>query len=740
MPPKKRKGRSAASASTSTSTSTSTSASTSIISRRNRRSPVTASASSNSKIKSKFKKAKNKLKDAAVAAAAEAARQSTLDQSASYKMHTITHHASFVPTTNLQHTKLSDSGSSYVYTDAYLGVNGNTGNGNTANAIGSVNGNHKTIATSGVKRSRPYALYHPRNLGLVPPTIIQPPSDATVTSHGHGHHHHHHTTTNKGKGSKGNHSSANYNPLAHGNHHHTTTNKGKGSKGNHSSANYNPLAHGNFNTSHVDMNTPHSAGCRMKYLTQPTFHPLPPSTTNPLEMHHTMSTVMAKGNSNNGTTGTTSTIAIGDSGGFVTIYTSIPSIRSLVRLKTSASERFYNTYAHANTAAVAAAATKSKAKRRKSDNEALSSSSANNANANAGTGASTSTSAGTSTSTSAGSAAMSHHLPLHFHSKSIVASSIDKSNAVECLALLRDGVCIGTHMEIEFIEFDHANDHANGHDHDNSSKRRWIWHGDYGWDDCDGSTNNHESLEKGKRMIRGHPLRLDANDYYENINGTNRNTNSTSKSTSTGTKILASFGCVPCPRSKHDDDEMQNQIEIRPEIYSPILMIDAESGALSNVVPRERSQNKKERERGNEINMDTEINVELDDKKNDVQNDNDTDTMWVNCKLGPRATAIFDKRMRGNIVASFITYRYDGGGNGNGDSDGNDNGGTGELIAKQELMMMNSSHQIIHRTTLPTKSNGHKLITVEAINQSSHGDYTISATSKGGVRVYTTDG
>ena len=44
------------------------------------------------------------------------------------------------------------------------------------------------VVTSGVKRSRPYALYHPRNLGLIPPTIIQPPSDATTSSHGHHHH------------------------------------------------------------------------------------------------------------------------------------------------------------------------------------------------------------------------------------------------------------------------------------------------------------------------------------------------------------------------------------------------------------------------------------------------------------------------------------------------------------------------------------------------------------------------
>ena len=88
-----------------------------------------------------------------------------------------------------------------MYTHGRLGVSGNTSNGNGKN--GSVNGNHMTTAvvTSGVKRSRPYALYHPRNLGLIPPTIIQPPSDATTSSHGH----HHHKTTIKGKGKgKGN--------------------------------------------------------------------------------------------------------------------------------------------------------------------------------------------------------------------------------------------------------------------------------------------------------------------------------------------------------------------------------------------------------------------------------------------------------------------------------------------------------------------------------------------------------
>jgi len=54
------------------------------------------------------------------------------------------------------------------------------------------------------------------------------------------------------------------------------------------------------------------------------------------------------------------------------------------------------------------------------------------------------------------------------------------------------------------------------------------------------------------------------------------------------------------------------------------------------------------------IFMDKEMTVELDNK-NDIEKDNNADTMWVNCKLGPRATAIFDKWTRGNIVASFIT-------------------------------------------------------------------------------------
>jgi len=98
---------------------------------------------------------------------------------------------------------------------------------------------------------------------------------------------------------------------------------------------------------------------------------------------------------------------------------------------------------------------------------------------------------------------------------------------------------------------------------------------------------------------------------------------------------------------------------------------------------------------------------------------------------------------REGILSHPSLHRYKGRGNDNGSGSGNsydnENGG-GELIAKQELMMINSSHQIIHRTTLLTKSNGPKLINVEAINQSPDGDYTISATSKGGVRVYTTDG
>ncbi len=369
-------------------------------------------------------------------------------------------------------------------------------------------------------------------------------------------------------------------------------------------------------------------------------------------------------------------IAIGDSGGYVTLYTTIPTFRPLITLSSSASDRFE--------------ASRRPLKRKRS-------STSQNGN-----------SQGSSSSTSATISSSSSHPPLHKPVPGVVAgSSIDKSNAVECMTLLRDGVCIGTRMEIEYITFEPT------------QQRKWIWDGDYGWDE----------LEK-KKMIRGIPLRLDNND------GNFCSFSSRIKEDGTivkggRRKILASFGFIPGARSKSNEND---DTEMRPDLYSPLLMIDADTGDLENVIPLEKMITK------DSANASTFVEGRCNGLPHQYHEQKGKELeQWAQCSIGPRATAMFDKRNRqfaGYIIATFITYSSENVDETTMATNGEDN----HEVATQELMVLNSNYHIIHRTTLPTKSTGPKLITVEAINQSPHGDFTIAATSKGGVRVYKTNG
>jgi hypothetical protein len=522
---------------------------------------------------------------------------------ASNVMHTITHHTSFVPSVaSLQVRNETASASSHnaaSITSTSMISNNNASNSNSnafnINANGTTNStasnnNTNTLhsSTADLNRKRPYALYHPRNLGLVPPTVTKPP-------------------------------------------------EGNGK-----------------------VTVPHSAGCRMKFLPQPTFRTLPihpdfhqNTNTNTDDDDNdndnyisttglTCPTVMNNSNPHSGQ------VAIGDTGGSVTLYVTLPSFLPIRKLCTSAYKRFVD----------------SQPKRKRKKQKRIG------------------------------------------RSTAIVGSSIDRNNAVESILLLKKSLCVmvGTRMEIECISFE--------------NEIKWTWGGCMGWD----------SLEK-KVMVRGIPLRLhgDCEDQF----------------------VLASFGFFSfkdsgkSSKQKEEGENDSNDVDVdsdgdgdveeivdeqesvsleseRPQLYSPILKINVATGEFTNVVPMEQCK---------------------------VNGNDNGASEWKECNVGTRAMAIYDKLHRGNIVGVFITYTstqptapIGGGATGAVAGNGNDDSSSTAITAIQELMVLDSEYHIVHRTAVPTKSSGTKLITVEAINQSPNGDFTISATAKGGVLVYRTDG
>ncbi len=262
MPPKKRKGRSSAAPSSRRNNRRSKSPQGKTSSRERRTSTSLNSSAnhlSNNSEKSSIK-GMGKLSSSKYQSVEEeeAATKRAQEISESYTMHTITHHTSFIPTTALQYSSLasrcripgSDSG---LGKGVGAGVGAITGTGTgTAMTMGATTsgGGSSSLTSSIVTKSasssshgvnsasmstsqsqmktKPYALYHPRNLGLLPPTIVKPSNDHEFS-----------TTSVSSKG---------------GIHLHSE----------------------NMSIERTDLNTPHSAGCRMKFLTQPTFHHLPP--------------------------------------------------------------------------------------------------------------------------------------------------------------------------------------------------------------------------------------------------------------------------------------------------------------------------------------------------------------------------------------------------------------------------------------------------------------------------------
>jgi len=124
---------------------------------------------------------------------------------------------------------------------------------------------------------------------------------------------------------------------------------------------------------------------------------------------------------------------------------------------------------------------------------------------------------------------------------------------------------------------------------------------------------------------------------------------------------------------------------------------------------------------------------------------------WRNVTVGHCAMAIWDKSIpdANNILAVYTTLKHpeeltneqqrQQGDDQNQNEPSSSSSSSSSI--QQELFLLNSSYQVIFRTTLPTKFSGPKIITCEAINQSPKGTFTIAATSaKGGIRLFKTEG
>ena len=580
MPPKKRKQNSAAP-----------------VRRNNRRSPVpTAADRSSQPGKSKSAPASRNSKDRSNSSSISGDKNRKEVQEESQKaqvdvMHTITHHTSFVPMlASLPAALHSTNGNPSIHASASAHANSLAANDGAA-----VNSGNSNININ----SRPYALYHPRNLGLIPPTITHPQDGS-----------------------------------------------GK-------------------------VVIPHSAGCRMKYLPEPTFRTLPVHPDYNNEEYIVMSgltcpTVINNSHSSSGQ------LAIGDTGGHITLYATLPTFLPIHKLQSSASRRF----AELNPIG------RQKKKKRIG------------------------------------------------RSQAIVGSSIDRSNAIETIVLLphTKRVVVATRMEIECISFENEIQWT----------MTWPWYIDSEEGEEEVSTSAVErilgwdGLEE-KRMNRGIPMRLNGN--------------------RGGDFVLASFAFFPIKnvRSEHlksnchsidgdnegdgedhdsdndndndtgnHKDQLQHEYQTqrqRPELFSPILKINTITGEFTNVVPME------------EIKEVAEIANEIESTSA-----SSSVSQWKECIIGSKAMAIFDKLECGHVIGVFLTHGPP--------CRTTSTTTTVETTpaVMQELMVLDEDYHILHRTKVPTKSSGSKIIAVEAINQSPHGDFTIAANAKGGVRVYRTNG
>jgi hypothetical protein len=270
--------------------------------------------------------------------------------------------------------------------------------------------------------------------------------------------------------------------------------------------------------------------------------------------------------------------------------------------------------------------------------------------------------------------------------------------------------CISFENEIQWTWSAERDDGASGVNADNHDGKG-VWDGSWKWMGWDGLSRT--------KMARGHPTRLHGSwgDEF----------------------VLASYGFFPLreeedsksteedsPQQQQEKQQNQQQEDKddkhqRPDLFSPILQFHVDSGKVSNIVPFEPVQKVSEAQPQPQP-------MESDLPQQSLQ----SNVEWVECRIGSRAMAIFDKSQKGNIVGVFITQESS--------TDNTMSESTSDCWMRQELMVLDAQHRIIARTTIPSKSSGAKLITVEAMNQSPHGDFTIAANAKGGIRLYRTDG
>lgn len=159
----------------------------------------------------------------------------------------------------------------------------------------------------------------------------------------------------------------------------------------------------------VPSQTPHSAGCRMSSIAYPTWTNIPQTVVENNEEVVKCTTVM-DANANY--------VAMGDTAGFVTLYSVLPIIRPIHILQTSISKRRFGNMSH-----------------RSNEDIPITKSSSHDAAITV-------------------NSSMTKKPKKNRASESILMCTIDRDFAIDCLAIANSGVVVGTKYEIEYVSFD----------------------------------------------------------------------------------------------------------------------------------------------------------------------------------------------------------------------------------------------------------------------------------------------
>ncbi len=484
----------------------------------------------------------------------------------------------------------------------------------------------------------------------------------------------------------------------------------------------------------IPFQTPYSAGCRLSSMAFPSWRNIPQSTIyyHNDDIYNDNNTDVYSNNNNNDekvikcttvmninhNTSTTAThnnknynsnyIAMGDTAGYITLYSILPLIRPICVLDTSSSKRNCKSHYHQiyqqfevrnRRLNRRSSVTKSHNDQNGDDdhndhddsNQVIQSSlSFNNQLKNNLTN---------HTTTSGGSGRKPKKIGV---TSSILMSTIDRNYAIECIAVCHNCVVIGTKYEVEYITIDnHIRWSLDITNHLRKSKN----------DDVDNRIdNNCNTNENSKEQEEENVVQDFVCKRFDIGNG----------------GILASFE-IQCTTSTSvrtsNTTNTVKEIQLDGEassssspssLSSPVWHIDTKSGKTTNVIPKEYVNNK-----------------------------------FQDTTVGHKGTAIWDKSIpyANNILAVFITItKNERTASPSSPSNNTTTSSSTTTTAmnetqKQELFLLNNSHQVIFKTELPTKMSGSKIITCEAINQSQRGTFTIAATSaKGGIRLFKTDG